>query len=83
MVRTFVCGCLCLYVPRIVSRDRILCFKNTFIIIMYPKKAIKLFRKSSVKSPDKLLGPSRFHARDAAFVNCFQAESTKMCVKQQ
>ena len=29
-----VCVCVCVYVLRLVSRDKILCFENTFIIII-------------------------------------------------
>ena len=50
---------------------------------IYSKKDITWFTKPSVKSPNKLLGLSRLGAWDEATVNCLQAESTKMCVKQQ
>ena len=46
---------------------------------IYSEKDIKLFTKSSVKPPDKLLGLSRLCAWENAIVNCLQAESTK-CV---
>ena len=37
---------------------------------IYSKNDIKLFTKSSVKSPDKLLGLSRLRAWDNAIVSC-------------
>ena len=52
-----VCVCVCVsvcvsvhvYALRIVSRDKILRFKNTFIIIIiYKKKVIKRIRKSTI-----------------------------------
>ena len=33
-MHAYVCVCVCVYALRIVSRDKILCFKNTFIIII-------------------------------------------------
>ena len=42
-----MCVCVYVYVLRIVSRDKILCFRNTFILIMLRHRSVsRMLRKT-------------------------------------
>ena len=63
-----VCGCLCVcvYTLRIVSRDKILCFKNTLILYYYLLLLVIIAKRIKYRGPlsDLLSEQAVMHSRD-------------------